>query len=243
MPNPAQPTPGASTPRSTASLGRKARVVASFVLGSLGLLTIAGQVFLPGRSVPDKEGVVDPALASDNEPKKVHEIRIRKRVAVLSVDTGARHANGDPIRILCSSCHATTRPRIETRGAAELDEFHQGLTYRHGDLTCLSCHDATNYDRLRRADGGGISFADVMELCGQCHGPQSRDYRNGSHGGMTGHWDLTRGPRERNNCVDCHDPHAPQYPLVMPVFAPRHDRGRHPASTTATDNLRPVSHE
>jgi hypothetical protein len=61
----------------------------------------------------------------------------------------------------------------------------------------------------------------VMDLCGQCHGPQARDYAHGAHGGMTGYWDLSRGPRERNNCIDCHDPHAPAFPKVRPVFAPK----------------------
>jgi nitrate reductase cytochrome c-type subunit len=57
-------------------------------------------------------------------------------------------------------------------------------------------------------------------LCAQCHGPQARDFQHGAHGGMTGYWDLSKGPRRRNSCIDCHDPHAPKYPAVMPVFPP-----------------------
>ena len=38
---------------------------------------------------------------------------------------------------------------------------------------------------------------------------------------MNGHWDLTKGGRLRNNCVNCHDPHHPAYPLVQPVLPPR----------------------
>jgi hypothetical protein len=38
---------------------------------------------------------------------------------------------------------------------------------------------------------------------------------------MNGHWDLTRGGRTRNTCINCHDPHAPAFPLVMPVLPPR----------------------
>ncbi len=38
---------------------------------------------------------------------------------------------------------------------------------------------------------------------------------------MTGYWDLTQGPRSRNHCLACHDPHAPKYQPVMPVFPPR----------------------
>jgi formate-dependent nitrite reductase cytochrome c552 subunit len=85
----------------------------------------------------------------------------------------------------------------------------------------MSCHNAENYDSLRRADGQEVSFGRVMDLCAQCHGPQFRDYTHGAHGGMNGHWDLRSGPRTRNNCIDCHDPHAPAYPKVMPVFPPK----------------------
>jgi len=131
---------------------------------------------------------------------------------------------GTPVAVACATCHATRTPRVELRATAELQEFHVGLRYQHGDLTCLSCHNAANYDTLRRADGTAVAYPQTMQLCAQCHGPHYRDYQHGSHGGMTGHWDLTRGPRVRNTCTDCHDPHAPRYPLVRPVFAPR-DRG------------------
>ncbi|MFG0316567.1 MAG: hypothetical protein ACF8XB_04785, partial [Planctomycetota bacterium JB042] len=120
----------------------------------------------------------------------------------------------------CSTCHATRPPDRTNARTEDLDEFHQGLVVRHGDGTCLACHDPTDYDRLRRADGRPVAFEDVMDLCGQCHGPQLRDWRHGAHGGMTGYWDLTRGPRTRNHCVDCHDPHAPAFPRMRPTFKP-----------------------
>jgi hypothetical protein len=60
-----------------------------------------------------------------------------------------------------------------------------------------------------------------MALCAQCHGTQKRDYDHGAHGGMRGYWDLKRGPRERNHCVSCHDPHAPKFGTFMPVHPPK----------------------
>jgi hypothetical protein len=148
------------------------------------------------------------------------DVQIHRPEGPPRVATGKTDLRGEPVTVSCASCHATTKPNPATRGAAELNEFHQGLEFDHGGLTCLSCHDANNYDALRRADGTSIAYPDVMQLCGQCHGPQLRDYRNGAHGGMTGHWDLTQGGRRRNNCIDCHDPHAPKYPVVQPVFPP-----------------------
>lgn len=64
-------------------------------------------------------------------------------------------------------------------------------------------------------------MARAIELCRQCHGPQARDYDHGTHGGMTGYWDTTRGPRLRNHCTDCHDAHSPAIVPVMPAAPPR----------------------
>jgi formate-dependent nitrite reductase cytochrome c552 subunit len=139
------------------------------------------------------------------------------------VATGALDREGRPVRVACSNCHTTKTPRRETVSGEQLKVFHEGLTTRHGAVSCLSCHNATDYDSLHRADGSRLAFVDVMELCGQCHGPQRRDYDAGAHGGMTGYWDLSRGDRTRNSCVDCHNPHAPAYPKVWPVFKPAKD--------------------
>lgn len=138
----------------------------------------------------------------------------------------ARHSTtaGNVAAVACSTCHTTRQPNLAITTGAALQEFHQGMVYRHGDLTCLSCHNASNYDTLRRADGSALAYPQTILLCAQCHGPHYRDYLHGSHGGMNGYWDLTRGPRERNTCTDCHDAHAPLYPRVLPVFPPR-DRG------------------
>ena len=91
----------------------------------------------------------------------------------------------------------------------------------HGDLSCLSCHNPDDYGTLRLADQRAVLYRDVMTLCAQCHGPQYRDYLHGAHGGMNGYWDLTKGPRTRNSCIHCHDPHAPAFPSMRPTFKPR----------------------
>jgi formate-dependent nitrite reductase cytochrome c552 subunit len=157
------------------------------------------------------------------------------------VATTLTNFQGQPVLVSCSSCHTTTKPNLETRSSADLDQFHQGLKYVHGDLTCLSCHNSANYDTLRLADTRPVEFADVMTLCSQCHGPQRRDYDRGLHGGMNGHWDRTRGGRTRNNCITCHDPHAPAYPLVMPVLPPR-DRISVPAKPQPQPQPQPKKH-
>lgn len=158
-----------------------------------------------------------------------HATSIHTPLAPPAVDTGELDAHGRPVLANCTTCHATRTPNARTVRGDHLTEFHLGLTMQHGELTCLSCHNRDNYEQLRRADGRPLDFPMVMQLCAQCHGPQYRDYQHGAHGGMNGYWDLTRGPRYRNNCIDCHNPHAPQYPRVRPVLSPKdrfmsHDR-------------------
>jgi hypothetical protein len=148
------------------------------------------------------------------------------RPGIPRVATGRLLPNGEAETLSCGTCHAARTPDTLKASDTELDEFHQGLKFNHGSRTCLSCHNADDYDSLRLADGRTVAFPDVMDLCAQCHGTQYRDYVHGAHGGMTGHWDLTKGPRTRNNCITCHDPHAPAYPTVHPVFKPTDTQSR-----------------
>lgn len=187
-------------------------VVAAAVRLALGWAGPAsGQSSMPGPT-PGASPEVRPAL---------HAVVTRRPERVPGVDAGLQDGAGRPVVIACGTCHATTRPRPEIRDAAVLTNFHQGLRYVHGGMSCLSCHNASDYDTLRLADSSPVAFRDAMTLCSQCHGSQRRDYEQGLHGGMNGHWDLRRGGRERHACVHCHDPHSPAFPLVRPVLPPK----------------------
>lgn len=131
--------------------------------------------------------------------------------------------------VLCSTCHGLEElaPEMPTT-AADASGPHVGLRLAHGSLACASCHASEDVTALHLADGRTIPMREAMTLCAQCHGPQFRDYQHGSHGGMRGYWDRTRGERQRNHCVDCHDPHAPAFGTYLPMPAPR-------------DRVRPVS--
>lgn len=182
------------------------------ILGSLGGLAFVGAQKGPAAAAP---------VAADDQAPKRHPVTIRPGPATPKLDTGLKDAQGNAITAACSTCHSTATPNTARNSAHDLFQAHRGLQYAHGNLTCLSCHNAKDYDTLHLADGRSVAFPDVMTLCAQCHGTAMRDYLRGSHGGMTGHWDLSRGPRLRNNCVHCHDPHHPKFPLVRPVLPPR----------------------
>ncbi len=168
-------------------------------------------------SAPSAKSATAPATA---EPI-LHPVTIKPGPATPRLDTGLKDAKGNVITAACSNCHSTTTPNITRNTVDDLFQAHRGLNYHHGNLTCLSCHNAKDYDTIHLADGRSVAFPDVMNLCAQCHGTAMRDYNHGSHGGMNGHWDLTKGGRVRNNCINCHDPHMPKFPIVKPVLPPR----------------------
>lgn len=200
--------PGRGTPRF-------APLVAAPLLALAG-----GSVWLSVRAgggapadAPDAGDAPAPAVARG-------QVRVIGPASAPRVDTGRRDAHGAAVTVACGTCHATRAPDATLRAAEDLTDFHQGLTYAHGARTCLSCHDARDYDRLHLADGASLPFEQVITLCSQCHGSQRRDFDRGAHGGMSGHWDLAAGDRTRRACTACHDPHAPAFGAVTPVFPP-----------------------
>lgn len=199
----------------------------------LGLLTVAGLAVGVLQAADYSKDSTKSESSAPAANTNLFPVVIKRPPGPPQVKTSLTNFHGQPVLVSCSSCHTTTKPNLENRSAVDLDQFHQGLKYTHGNLTCLSCHNSGNYDTLRLADTQVVEFTDSMTLCSQCHGPQRRDYERGLHGGMNGHWDLTRGGRTRNTCVNCHDPHTPKFPQVLPVLSPR-DRVSVPAAPASS---------
>ncbi|NOY27577.1 MAG: hypothetical protein GXP62_17065 [Oligoflexia bacterium] len=125
-----------------------------------------------------------------------------------------------PAGAACETCHGPEPdPDLYTPPPAD-ENYHTQVEIKHGKLTCYQCHDRDR-TKLHLADGTQIEFVDVIALCAQCHGPQYRNYIHDAHGGLNGYWDTSQGAKIRNNCVDCHVPHAPAFKKATPVFRPR----------------------
>jgi hypothetical protein len=183
---------------------------------ALSALVIVASIIVVAVIAAEVSDRGNQAVVGEPTPVVAHPVEIHRRAAP-RVRTGTVDHAGKPVTIACGTCHATRDPNPENRATADLDQFHQGLQIAHGTNTCLSCHNPGDYDSLRRSDGRRVAFEDSIELCSQCHGPQRRDYDHGAHGGMNGHWDLSRGGRYRNTCIDCHDPHVPKYSGAIPM--------------------------
>ncbi len=193
------------------------------------------QGLTPGLEMLSESGVESASLNDEPDEatprtKKSFRVHIRRPAGPPLVELAAVDLEGRVGRVACSTCHSVRKPNFDNKYSASLDEFHQGLQVDHGKLACYACHHPDDANSLRSADGTKISYQNVMTLCSQCHGPQATAFAHGAHGGMTGFWDLSRGPQMKNNCIDCHDPHAPRYPKMIVGFKPRDrflDEARH----------------
>lgn len=169
-------------------------------------------------------GFADPSreyASAETLPVSLNAVSIVVPKTVGVADTHLLDVNGTAIGVACATCHgpeAAGAPIVS--GAGNPEQFHAGVELVHGQQPCANCHTEDRL-ALHLADGTRVEFGDSMRLCGQCHGPQYRDYLHGAHGGMNGFWDLKRGGRTRNHCAACHAPHTPAYEKVMPVFPPR----------------------
>lgn len=163
-----------------------------------------------------------------NSDAPQYAVLINKPAGPPRIELAGADPQGRTASVACSTCHSVRPPNPTNVSAATLNEFHQGMTFKHGTIACYACHNPDDSNSLRLADGSSVAFENVMTLCSQCHGPQATAFAHGAHGGMNGFWDLTRGPQTKNNCVDCHDPHAPSYPQMIVGFKPK-DRFNQPA--------------
>jgi nitrate/TMAO reductase-like tetraheme cytochrome c subunit len=136
------------------------------------------------------------------------------------MNTGVSGPDGRAARAPCGTCHGFVEPKDKYATANRLGAFHKGVEIAHGGQSCRTCHTVPGLDAFNLAGGEKVSYDEVMRLCGQCHAQRLQEYERGAHGGMTGYWDLGRGPRSRNHCLDCHNPHAPAIPRMTPAPAP-----------------------
>lgn len=167
------------------------------------------------------EGAVPGSGQGSASAPRPERVTIEVPPVLRGLPIGPPDLHGDPTVTPCTTCHDGDAGRPLPADAGGLAGPHVGLRLVHGTLTCGACHHPTQRESLRLADGRELALSDARTLCSQCHGPQARDYAHGAHGGMRGYWDLERGPRVRNHCVSCHDPHAPAFGSFQPAPGPR----------------------
>jgi hypothetical protein len=61
------------------------------------------------------------------------------------------------------------------------------------------------------------------QLCAECHFREVEAWAAGAHGKRLDGW---QGRRVVMACADCHDPHGPAVPVLVPFRAPHLERPR-----------------
>jgi len=127
----------------------------------------------------------------------------------------------------CYTCHDKKNPpplRYDAKHVLIVPKEHSDIVMGHGrnnrNNLCFNCHDETNLELLQTRDGRELKLSESTPLCGSCHGPTYRDWDAGAHGRTSGYWNRQLGAITRQDCVSCHNPHAPDFPSRHPAPGP-----------------------
>jgi len=136
------------------------------------------------------------------------------------------------------ACHNGTFPPPVTNEnprplTMHMDLVPDAMNLQHGRgaIWCLDCHHKDTRNKFIDHRGNEISFDEPQKLCGKCHGPAYRDWRDGVHGKRIGEWE-TAGKKRWWVCTECHNPHDIQqgtrnsgFEQIEPEPAPRLPKG------------------
>ena len=166
-------------------------------------------------------------MAWEDDNGVTHKVAFGQKVSIgdlLGIGGGSEQAygnlaSGNLVRI---GARLNINAYMKDHGLALTDSVWT-LVHGGGNLWCLDCHDTVDRDKLIKLNKELLTFNQSHLLCGECHGPELRDWELGMHGKTTGFWDLSRDQEDvslRLLCVDCHPPHNPAFPGVMPEAGP-----------------------
>ena len=123
--------------------------------------------------------------------------------------------------IKCNACHGRMKVNYTPRVLKYAPENHQ-FELKHGDgkFWCLTCHDPADRTKLRLFNGSKVPLSDPVPLCGQCHGPIYRDWKEHIHGRWVG---SIENAKPDVICTDCHNPHDPAFKPITPKPKPQYE--------------------
>ncbi len=118
----------------------------------------------------------------------------------------------------CNECHRI----FGTVGVNKLRVAeHVDLKLNHGSNdNCLNCHHKTNRNAYVTSDGKEIHSDQPEVLCAKCHGIVYGDWKVGAHGRTSGSWNRRDDGWRSLVCTECHNPHDPKFPRLVPMSGP-----------------------
>jgi hypothetical protein len=152
---------------------------------------------------------VDPSITSTATVRNSYAELIRTGADVSDFDCYVCHEKGKPVALTFDENHNLVVP-------TEHSDVVMGHGRNNRNNLCYNCHDENNLELFQTRDGRELKLTDSTPLCGSCHGPTYRDWDAGAHGRVSGFWDQAMGPKTRQDCVSCHNPHSPKFPGRKP---------------------------
>jgi hypothetical protein len=210
------------------------RKYTSTVLTAVTLLFIAlSAAFLmnvwghPARLAPIP--LVDPTYTSNSTVRISYAELIRTKADLSDFDCYTCHEHGKPPTLRFDEKHNLLVPK-------EHSDVVMGHGSHNRNNLCFNCHDENNLEQFQTRDGRQLKLVESTPLCGSCHGPTYRDWEAGAHGRTSGYWKRDAGSITRQDCVSCHNPHAPRFPSRHPAPGP------HPLRAKPESTVEPSHH-
>jgi len=197
--------------------GRYALILSAALLVTAALML--WHPWIPRPSLPER---------TDVDPHFTNPATVRK------VPPHLLFTDEDGEQQRCSECHEDHDGLLGDNAdpTHTVGEPHEKVVLHHGkNNRCFNCHQKDRRDyfsdyagnpiEVRGPDGKRDLAKEVLQLCPKCHGPHYRDWLNGSHGRRSGYWDTSKGARQAQPCIACHDPHWPRFKPLAPAPGPQ----------------------
>jgi len=163
----------------------------------------------------DNEQSVDTDLSNDSLLAEIDTVQVEMLIEGQPFQTLARAS--EITQYPCSSCHIEPLADLQAAQGITDPKAHWDIEINHADesvMSCTTCHSVDNMDTLHTLADSPVSFDHSYQVCAQCHSGIAEDWVGGAHGKRVGGWTP---PRVVNNCVDCHNPHQPQWDIRWPA--------------------------
>lgn len=174
-------------------------------------------ILLTGCVHHEDSGVLQKVRHADEKTTLTLALDDKPRVQATGHDFLINSREATVEKFPCQRCHTAPLAQMKHDGKDGKPKAHWNLQLQHATdavMTCNTCHDPANLNQLKTITGMPVSLNQSWQVCSQCHSKQASDWVGGAHGKRLAGW---APPRVSKTCVECHNPHQPQWDKRAPV--------------------------